>query len=64
MAGRTGLEPATPCVTGRYSNQLNYRPLGHLGSVYRRLKFITQAGTLSNPLAIGDFLRMAKKLES
>ena len=21
----TGLEPATPCVTGRYSNQLNYR---------------------------------------
>ena len=22
---RTGLEPATPCVTGRYSNQLNYR---------------------------------------
>jgi hypothetical protein len=26
----TGLEPATPCVTGRYSNQLNYqtsRPL-------------------------------------
>ena len=22
---RTGLEPATTCVTGRYSNQLNYR---------------------------------------
>ena len=22
---RTGLEPATPGVTGRYSNQLNYR---------------------------------------
>ena len=21
----TGLEPATPCVTGMYSNQLNYR---------------------------------------
>ena len=21
----TGLEPATPCVTGRYSNRLNYR---------------------------------------
>jgi hypothetical protein len=21
----TGLEPATPCVTGRYSNQLNYQ---------------------------------------
>jgi hypothetical protein len=25
VAVRTGLEPATPCVTGRYSNQLNYR---------------------------------------
>ena len=21
----TGLEPATPCVTGRYSNQMNYQ---------------------------------------
>lgn len=25
FAIRTGLEPATTCVTGRYSNQLNYR---------------------------------------
>ena len=25
VAEWTGLEPATPCVTGRYSNQLNYR---------------------------------------
>ena len=25
FADRTGLEPATPCVTGTYSNQLNYR---------------------------------------
>ena len=25
LAVRTGLEPATPCVTGKYSNQLNYR---------------------------------------
>jgi hypothetical protein len=24
LAQRTGLEPATPGVTGRYSNQLNY----------------------------------------
>ena len=28
MAQRTGLEPATPGVTGRYSNQLNYRCTG------------------------------------
>ncbi len=25
LAERTGLEPATPGVTGQYSNQLNYR---------------------------------------
>ena len=25
FADWTGLEPATPCVTGMYSNQLNYR---------------------------------------
>ncbi len=28
MAQRTGLEPATPGVTGRYSNRLNYRDDG------------------------------------
>ena len=28
LAERTGLEPATPGVTGRYSNQLNYRSSG------------------------------------
>ena len=27
FAVRTGLEPATPCVTGMYSNQLNYRTI-------------------------------------
>ena len=26
MAGWTGLEPATFCVTGRRSNQLSYHP--------------------------------------
>ena len=29
MAQRTGLEPATPGVTGRYSNRLNYRCAKH-----------------------------------
>ena len=32
MAVRTGLEPATPCVTGRYSNQLNYRTNSDIGA--------------------------------
>ena len=27
MAGLTGLEPATSCVTGRHSNQLSYNPI-------------------------------------
>ena len=39
LAERTGLEPATPGVTGRYSNQLNYRSnlwvLHHCVNKYR-----------------------------
>ena len=30
MARLTGLEPATPGVTGRYSNQLSYNRADHL----------------------------------
>ena len=30
MAERTGLEPATPGVTGRYSNRLNYHSAENL----------------------------------
>jgi hypothetical protein len=29
LAGATGLEPATSCVTGRRSNQLNYAPASY-----------------------------------
>ena len=36
LAERTGLEPATPGVTGRYSNQLNYRSESSSGVQYRR----------------------------
>lgn len=32
MAERTGLEPATPGVTGRYSNQLNYHSYDLVGA--------------------------------
>jgi hypothetical protein len=35
LAERTGLEPATPGVTGRYSNQLNYRSTS-LSSTWER----------------------------
>jgi hypothetical protein len=31
----TGLEPATPCVTGRYSNQLNYQTVAVMRCKYR-----------------------------
>ena len=34
LAERTGLEPATPGVTGRYSNQLNYRSNKTLGATF------------------------------
>jgi hypothetical protein len=27
MVGASGLEPLTPCVSSRYSNQLSYAPL-------------------------------------
>lgn len=30
MAGTTGLEPATYCVTGSRSNQLSYAPVHEL----------------------------------
>ena len=29
----TGLEPATPCVTGMYSNQLNYQTLRTISDI-------------------------------
>ena len=38
MARLTGLEPATPGVTGRYSNQLSYNRLRYSNTLgdYRR----------------------------
>ncbi len=41
LAVRTGLEPATPCVTGMYSNQLNYRTNVFM-SVACRLKSVAK----------------------
>src|SRR5699024_3550803 len=34
MAGWTGLEPATSCVTGRHSNQLNYQTIIYILSFF------------------------------
>ena len=39
LAEWTGLEPATPGVTGRYSNQLNYHSNSH-----QLLNFVTANG--------------------
>ena len=44
MAERTGLEPATPGVTGRYSNQLNYRSIKPLVTIEK-----WRSGRDSNP---------------
>ena len=38
LAVRTGLEPATPCVTGMYSNQLNYRTISLFCCYLSRLR--------------------------
>ena len=38
MAGVTGLEPATSCVTGRRSNQLSYTPVKGRAVSYTHLR--------------------------
>ncbi len=45
LAERTGLEPATPGVTGRYSNQLNYRSAA---------VFDVSSNTIKPVLVVGD----------
>ena len=50
MAEWTGLEPATPGVTGRYSNQLNYHSAWCL---VRRLRMQpAKCGQLGDPTGI------------
>ena len=50
LAERTGLEPATPGVTGRYSNQLNYRSSVHAARLDTAQKF--QVLRLGDPTGI------------
>ena len=47
FAVRTGLEPATPGVTGRYSNQLNYRTI--VSAIYKILLGLLSRWRESNP---------------
>jgi hypothetical protein len=50
LAERTGLEPATPGVTGRYSNQLNYRSvLSQLGFISVFCRWWALRGSNSRP---------------
>src|SRR5690625_6353779 len=52
LAERTGLEPATPGVTGRYSNQLNYRSYGVPSGI--RTPAAAAKGRCPRPLDVGD----------
>ena len=46
LAEWTGLEPATPGVTGRYSNQLNYHSIATLFCRCRRNQVLQNLATL------------------
>ena len=68
FAVRTGLEPATPGVTGRYSNQLNYRtnvqtfePMEGIDPTTPRLQ-ITCSGQLSYIGNVVSFLKGDAKI--
>ena len=70
VAVRTGLEPATPGVTGRYSNQLNYRtnnflrtfePMEGVEPTTPRLQ-ITCSGQLSYIGNFGPFFKGGAKI--
>ena len=47
MAEWTGLEPATPGVTGRYSNQLNYHSTWSATSSFRSKRCLQLAPALT-----------------
>ena len=49
LAGTTGLEPATSCVTGMRSNQLNYVPSIPVASDWSRSKIASSLPLTTNP---------------
>jgi hypothetical protein len=57
FADRTGLEPATSAVTGRHSNQLNYRSIPFWDGKYRIFSFLPKfhgkkSGVLTSKILI------------
>ena len=55
MADRTGLEPATSGVTGRHSNQLNYRSAA-CSLITERYWWVVQGSNLRPSPCKGDAL--------
>ena len=53
MADTTGLEPATTCVTGRYTNQLCYVSIG--GPRKSRTFVLPLSGACTNRYTTGPF---------
>ncbi len=62
MAQRTGLEPATPGVTGRYSNQLNYRCRITIHIVYKQSRIKVAQRTGLEPATPGVTGRYSNQL--
>ena len=59
LAVRTRLELATPCVTGMYSNQLNYRTI-----FLKELPFIERTAKVKlSTFGANDFLCGGEKIE-
>ncbi len=58
MAGWTGLEPATFCVTGRRSNQLSYHPVKR--ERRRTLESVKPKSSVcfTKSVFLGQFLRL------
>jgi hypothetical protein len=54
MAGWTGLEPATFCVTGRRSNQLSYHPMVGKNGHFPESNRIGQEGIRRDDRPRGD----------
>ena len=52
FADRTGLEPATSCVTGRHSNQLNYRSNFFIYSVTNLIVLLQTPKTFNHLLTL------------